>query len=110
MDGTLIDSRAYWFAVVQDASRHFGGREITLEEFNRTFGQATADDVKQFFPRATVEAANAFYNASLPRQAHHIKLMDGVARVLEQVRALGLKTACATNSPTPFTEQALTAV
>ena len=67
MDGTLLDSRHYWYAVIQDASRSFGGRDVPWEEFLAGFGQSSADDAAQFFLAAPLAQVDAFYNAALPR-------------------------------------------
>jgi len=108
MDGTLLESRRYWFAVVQDASRTFGGPQISWDDYNSTFGQSSADDVAQFFPGTPLDKVDAFYNCALPRHGHHITLMDGVMDVIGALRSRAIPCACVTNSPTAFTVDVLT--
>lgn len=110
MDGTLIDSRRYWFAVIQDASAHFGGRDVAWSEFIETFGQSALDDARQFFPAAPVEKVDAFYNAALPKHGHHIVTMEGALDVVTELKTRDIAVGCVTNSPRVFTMEVLARV
>ncbi len=102
LDGTLIDSGDYWYAVVCDASVAFGGRPVERAAFDASFGQSSTADVAEFFPTARVADVDAFYNAALARHAHHIRPVEGARALLETLRRHEVPLACVTNSPTAW--------
>ena len=110
LDGTLIESRDYWYAVLCEASTHFGGRPVARAAFDASFGQASCADVEEFFPGTRVEDLDAFYNGALPRHAHHVTVVEGARDVLQALERANIPAACVTNSPTPFTRAVLDAV
>jgi HAD superfamily hydrolase (TIGR01509 family) len=107
LDGTLLDSREYWYVVVREASRYFGGREVSREEFLQSFGQSSAEDAAQFFPKASVAEVDAFYNSALSRFGEHLCEIPGAAGLVTALAASGVRLACVTNSPVAFAEAAL---
>jgi len=110
LDGTLIESRDYWYAVLCEASTHFGGRPVARAAFDASFGQASCADVEEFFPGTSVAELDAFYNGALPRHAHHVTVVEGAREVLHTLQKASIPSACVTNSPMTFTRAVLDAV
>jgi HAD superfamily hydrolase (TIGR01509 family) len=110
LDGTLIDSRDYWYAVLCEAAVHFGEGAVDRRAFDASFGQASSADVVEFFPRTRVEDVDAFYNTALPRHVHLVRAASGTAELLRSLKAAAVATACVTNSPSPFTRAVLGAL
>lgn len=110
LDGTLIESRDYWYAVVCAASARFGGRPVPRAAFDASFGQSSQADVAEFFPNARVADVDAFYNASLGTLGHHIHVVDGAPALLTRLQDRDVALACVTNSPTAWAQQVLSTV
>src|SRR5438128_763600 len=110
LDGTLIESRNYWFHVVTEASAHFGGIPVLRPQFDASFGQSAAADVAEFFPAAKVADVDHFYNHALPRHSQHLERAPGAEELLKRLSHEQLPAACVTNSPSTFMRNALEAV
>jgi HAD superfamily hydrolase (TIGR01509 family) len=98
MDGVLIDSRQAWFKVVQQAGLYFRDREVTIAEFEPTFGQGTAADIESFQFNCTVSALNAFYQRGFVRELDSVWINPDAAPTLQVLQRRGLACAVVTNT------------
>lgn len=89
------------------AGERFRGRAVTREEFEPTFGQSTAADVKSFGLSCTPEELDAFYVARFGDFASKLWVDPQAAELLARLRHRGLRTAVVTNSPTALAENIL---
>ncbi len=102
LDGVLVRSEEVWFRTVEEAGRVFRRRPVTREEFAPTFGQGTRADVEQFQLGCAPDELNRFYLEVFPRFASETSVNPEARRVLERLRALGLKRAVVTNTVSPL--------
>lgn len=98
MDGVIVDSKEVWYRLVRFLC---GGldRKITRGYFNTIFGQGTDRDAITFFPTLSVEEVEVLYSIFFPCFTRHLKVMNGAQRTLVQLKRLGIKLACCTNTP-----------
>lgn len=110
MDGVLVESTEAWLRAVQEASRRFGGREVTREEFLPTFGQGAAADVETFGMQCTPEELDRAYLELFPAFADDSIWVDPeAAPLITTLRARGLRLSVVTNTMTPLAAQILRA-
>lgn len=103
MDGVLVESTEAWLRAVQEASRRFGGREVTREAFLPTFGQGAAADVETFDMQCTAEELDRAYLEIFPRVAEDSIWVDpAAAPLVRTLRAQGLRLSVVTNTMTPL--------
>ncbi len=98
MDGVLIDSRQAWFKVVQQAGLFFRQREVTVAEFEPTFGQGTAADIESFHFKCSVSELNEFYQRGFLRELDSVWINPDAAPVLESLQRRKLACAVVTNT------------
>lgn len=96
-----------WFAVLSAACVNWGHTPPSRAEFEKTFGQATVDDIAQFFPGPSLAEVEVFYAAECRRHLHLVNAVDGAAAVLRHLRDAGVRLAVATNATRAFAEPAL---
>jgi HAD superfamily hydrolase (TIGR01509 family) len=99
LDGVLVESRAVWFEVMRAIARKFGYPEISAEQMERAWGQGIAEDVRMFYPGFTVEELEGEYGLMFRQYVQHLKVEPDGPRVLEELRANGIRVAVVTNSP-----------
>jgi HAD superfamily hydrolase (TIGR01509 family) len=104
LDGVLVDTYEVWFFLLNDVAARHGYPGIDRALYQKSWGQGMEVDVKNFYPRHTVDQVRAEYERYYGDHLHHLKVMDGARAGLEAVR---LPKAVITNSPTPLAEQAL---
>lgn len=102
LDGVLVRSEETWFLTVQEAGERFRGRPITREEFQPTFGQGTAADIREFGLACTVGQLDAFYVERFPHYAAHVWTNPDARPLLEGLAARGLRRALVTNTVSPL--------
>ncbi|HLT30272.1 MAG TPA: HAD-IA family hydrolase [Myxococcaceae bacterium] len=103
MDGVLVESTEAWLRAVQEASRRFGGREVTREVFLPTFGQGAAADVETFGMQATAEELDRAYLEIFPTVAGDSIWVDpAAAPLLRSLKERGLRLSVVTNTMTPL--------
>lgn len=107
LDGTLIDSRDYWFAVVADCARAFGNNPVDRACFDRSFGQSASADQAEFVPAASVEQVASFYDAAFATHGHMVRMLDGAETLLDALMQHSLRTAVVTNSTLKFAHAVL---
>lgn len=67
LDGVLVDSRPAWYAALAEIQREVGLPITGRETFDRTFGQSTEADARDFFDgRLSAAALTARYEAVFP--------------------------------------------
>ncbi len=98
LDGVLVTSRQAWFCCAEEAGRAFRGRPVTREEFEPTFGQGTADDVREFGLCCTAEELDRFYARVFPRFAGTVRVHPDAGALLSDLRAGGRRLAVVTNT------------
>jgi phosphoglycolate phosphatase/AHBA synthesis associated protein len=107
LDGVLIDSYDVWLALVSAGARDLGGPAVTREDFAKGWGQGIEADVMRWFPGRTIAEVERYYDAHFLDHAGHLKVEPDAARVLDAVRARGLRTALVTNTPAPLAREIL---
>ena len=98
MDGVLVDSFEAWLALLNAAAQHFGQPPISRDGFMAVYGQSTERDVAAFFPDQTVQEVDGYYEAHFHEHAQHVTAAPNAHKVLEAVKAKGLRTAVVTNT------------
>jgi len=104
LDGVLIDSYEVWRHLVSATAVAFGYAPIPREVFHQTWGQGIRADIERFFPSATLEAVEAFYDAHFLDHLEHLTIFPEGKTVLQRVHEAGLATAIVTNTPRPLAE------
>jgi len=102
MDGVLVSSKAAWFSLMQEVGEVFRGRAITWEEFDPTFGQDTAEDVRSFGLSTTPDELDRYYVEHFHRHAAAVDVDPTAAGVLASLRERGVGVAVVTNTVTPL--------
>lgn len=98
MDGVLIDSFGIWLEVVNEAARALGHPAIDEPRLRAAFGQGLEEDVRLFYPGATVETVRAAFATAMPRHLHAVRVDPEAIRVLEALAARGIRRAVVTNT------------
>jgi len=107
LDGVLIDSYEVWRHLVSAAAVAFGYPPVPREVFHQTWGQGLRADIERFFPRATVEEVEAYYDTHFLDHLDYLTIFPQGKTVLPRVREAGLATAIVTNTPRPLAESLL---
>jgi HAD superfamily hydrolase (TIGR01509 family) len=102
LDGTLVDSRGYWFEVLAHTARTLGAPPVERAAFDASFGQSVEADHAQFIQRGTPADVHALYDAAVPTHAHLVKPLQGMPAILTALRTQGHRHALCTNSTSPF--------
>jgi HAD superfamily hydrolase (TIGR01509 family) len=98
LDGVLVRTGDLWARVLEEAGRRFRGSPVTREEFEPTFGQGTAADVRVFGLSSTPAELDRFYEESFARYADALHVDPDAALLLSALRSRGVKTALVTNT------------
>ncbi len=98
LDGVLVDSFEANLALMNDAAAAFGYPPIDRDALRACFGQSVQDDVKRFYPGASVEAVRAFFVERYTDHAGLVAVRPGAHEALEALDARGLLSAVITNS------------
>ena len=109
MDGVLVDSFEAWLALMNDTARHFGYPPVEAQAFKAVYGGPSENDVAIFFPGQTVEELEAYYEAEFPTYAHLVSADPHAAKVMEEMRARGLRIAVITNTPSSLARSIIAA-
>ena len=99
LDGVLVESWDVWFHVMRSVARKFGYPEITNAQMQSSWGQSVADDVRNFFPRMSIEQLEREYNLAFAENVRHLKVDPHVSSTMARLRVQGIKIAVVTNSP-----------
>lgn len=98
LDGVLVDSFEVWLAVVNDARKRFGLKDVAREFVASIFGQGLSDDLVNLYPGRTREEVLTAYDAAMPRCIDRMTVNPEALGALEALEALGLKRAVVTNT------------
>ena len=98
LDGVLIDSYDAWYHQFRDALRYFGFQPISETVFRQHWGRSTADDVRTFMPGVRVNAVRQYFQDHYEEYMPFLKTAPHVRDVLYELRELGLRLGCVTNS------------
>ena len=109
MDGVLIDSFGIWLAVVNEAARVLGHPPIEAPRLRDAFGQGLEEDVRRFYPGATVGDVRAAFAAAMPRHLGAVRVDPEAIEVLEALAARGARRAVVTNTQDDLAGQLLAA-
>jgi AHBA synthesis associated protein len=104
LDGVLVDTYEVWFFLLNDVARRHGYPPVLREVYQTSWGQGIEVDVKNFYPRHTIEQVRDEYARYYDDHLHHLRVMDGAA---VRLGSLDLPKAVITNSPTPLATRAL---
>lgn len=104
LDGVLVDTYDVWAALLSDVARRLGYPDIRLDDYRAAWGQGIEEDVRNFYPRHTVEDIRRLYDAHYGDHLEHLKVMPGAHEALSALRK---PKAVITNSPVNVALQAL---
>ncbi|HZT44434.1 MAG TPA: HAD family hydrolase [Chthonomonadaceae bacterium] len=107
LDGVLINSYEVWRHLVSATAVAFGYPPVSREVFHQTWGQGLRADIERFYPHATLEEVEAYYDAHFLDHLEHLTIFSQAKSVLDRVREAGLATAIVTNTPRPLAEKLL---
>lgn len=99
LDGVLVESRRVWIHVLNAVARELQFPTITREQFDRVWGQGTAEDVKCFYPGRTVAEIERAYAAHFQQHAEHLLIDPDAAEAFRKLRLQRVAIAVITNSP-----------
>jgi HAD superfamily hydrolase (TIGR01509 family) len=99
LDGVLVESWDVWFHVMRGVARKFGYPEISAEQMRSSWGQSVVDDVRNFYPRMSIEQLEHEYHLLFAENVHHLKVDPESVPTLTGLNARGIKVAVVTNSP-----------
>lgn len=101
LDGVLVDSRAAWYATLDEILRAEGLPAVPVAVFDAAFGQSSEEDARRFFAgHLTRDALDARYAEVFPRHVGSVRLLEsGTPRLLERLSGRRLHTAITTNAP-----------
>lgn len=105
MDGTILDSTAFWKSFANNFLRHFGFNEdVPYEKYEKlTLHEAICMVREDYLPEKSMEELDAqvadfLYN----KYRNEFELKDGVLDLFEYIRSKGGKIALATATETRF--------
>lgn len=98
MDGVLIDSFGIWLAVVNAAALELGYPAISRAAMEDAFGQGLEEDVRRFYPGATVDDVRAAFSRAMPGHLHEVRVDPEAGGVLRELGRQGLRRAVVTNT------------
>jgi HAD superfamily hydrolase (TIGR01509 family) len=98
LDGVLIDSFDAWYHQFQDALRHFKFEPISEKVFRQHWGRSTADDVHTFMPGVRISEVRQYFQDHYEECMPFLKTAPHARDVLRELRTLGLRLGCVTNS------------
>ena len=107
LDGVLVDSYAAWFIFFNQALRHFGFPEISMDIFQKYWGQSTEDDVRIFLPGRTVDEVRRYFLDHIGDFIDQVKVDPQALKVLNDLIDRGYKLGCITNSHREIVEAVL---
>ena len=105
LDGTLTDSQEGIVNSVRFALQHFGIKTNNSEDLNRFLGPPLWNSFKEFcgFNEAQVNEAVKIYRKHYDKKGiFENRLYDGICKVLEDLKILGVEMAVATSKPTKY--------
>lgn len=108
LDGVLVRSHEAWFELMRDASRYFGGREVTREAFDPVFGQGTEADIAMFGLRCTSDELNAYFFENFSRYGDRLWVNPEATPTLDALDTAGIRRAIVTNTMLPLARSILT--
>jgi len=109
-DGTIVDSAPGILKSANAAFEELGYPALTMEEFMPYLGPPLQDSFTQFanMSREEAERAIAIYRREYSAgNCFVLQIFPGMERLLENLRAAGIKTAVASSKPTVFLEKVL---
>lgn len=98
MDGVLVDSFGIWLAVVNATARELGHPPISEADMRDAFGQGLEEDVRRFYPGATVAQVRASFARAMPEHLHEVRVDEEAADVLRELGRAGVRRAVVTNT------------
>lgn len=107
LDGVLVRSHDAWFELMKDASRYFGGREVTRASFDPVFGQGTEADIAMFDLNCTADELNAYFFENFARYGDRLWVNPGAAPLLDALDTARVRRAIVTNTMLPLARSIL---
>ena len=98
MDGVLIDSFGIWLAVLNAAAAELGHPSISHAQLEDAFGQGLEEDVRRFYPGATVDEVRTSFTRAMPEHLHEVRVDPEAREVLRELGRQGLRRAIVTNT------------
>ncbi len=111
MDGVLIDSHDAWFDRFNAALKHFGFKEITIEEFDKyVWAISFKKNADKYFPGIRVEETIKYYHQTFDKLVDKINKMKNVEKILEVIKDKNIKLVVASNTQSNLVKKILTKV
>jgi phosphoglycolate phosphatase len=98
-DGTLADSAAWFRSVINHVALRYGFRQITDEELDDLRGQPNAAIIRRLgVPAWKLPLIANYMRQLIARDAHQIKLFDGIDALLASLVECGVTIAIVTSN------------
>ena len=98
-DGTLADSATWVRSVINDVALRYGFRQVTDEELDHLRGQPNAAIVRYLgVPAWKLPFIASYMRQLIARDAHQIKLFDGIDALLASLVESGVTIAIVTSN------------
>lgn len=98
MDGVLIDSFGIWLAVMNATAQELGHPAISRAQLVDAFGQGLEEDVRRFYPGATVDDVRTSFARAMPGHLHEVRVDPEAGEVLRELGRQGVRRAVVTNT------------
>ncbi|MDR0966746.1 MAG: HAD family hydrolase [Myxococcales bacterium] len=107
LDGVLVRSHEAWFQLMRDASRFFGGKEVTRKAFEPVFGQGPEADIAMFGLNCSVDQLNAYFFEHFERYGEDVWVDPEATALLDALDRANLRHVIVTNTMTPLAQNIL---
>ena len=98
-DGTLADSAAWFRSRINHVALRYGFRQVTDEELNDLRGRPNADIIRYLgVPAWKMPLIANYMRRLVAREAHKIKLFDGIDALLSSLAECGVTIAIVTSN------------
>jgi phosphoglycolate phosphatase len=98
-DGTLADSAAWFRSVINHVALRYGFRQVTDEQLDDLRGRPSADIIRYLgVPAWKIPLIANYMRRLIARDAHQIKLFDGIEALLSSLAECGVNIAIVTSN------------
>ena len=108
MDGVLIDSFTAWFNRFNNTLKHFGFKQIGLNEFrNHIWAINFAETADKYFPGVKIDQIREYYLETFEMFVKDIRKIPNVESTLKSLKEKNLTLAVASNTQSNIVKKIL---